>query len=326
MATRLGARFFAGLWLVAVLATPAARANSFLLGAVETPLLQQQAVRPASVQEINKLRAGATNLATLLAAALPGEIVAIPQAQPSNALFSRTVRTNWTVFAYDAATGSVVPNVDITLGGLRHQPLFGGHNHDSAERPKGSLSAYRGNTGPLGLDLNIQYISPEVSGTVYSDAACTGPNGFACFPGQFCSFTTMVPGLVGLPDATYYKKVGIKDIHPASHFGTASFISKLQAAAITYYNTYIDQTSHQLAINDISLPTGGLFDVETPPKVWVPWNPPHGEHRVGRSADIRLVPVDRRGHLRVILRNAGILERPYVEPSHWHVRETATRE
>ena len=176
-----------------------AEGAEYALGAIETDLIGT--AKPTHIDEIRRLRSSASIQAT---SRLLGEIVAIAQVQPSNALLGRVVKTNWTVFAYDVNTGLVVPNVDFILQPLRPAINSGGHDHDSPTRPLGALSAYGGNSGPTGMGLVIQYTSPDVSGTVYSDSSCTGPNGFSCFLGQFYSFTTQVPGLGILdPDMTY---------------------------------------------------------------------------------------------------------------------------
>jgi hypothetical protein len=285
----------------------------YAIGAAPTDLVR--AMRPTTIQELRRLHAQSS----LQAALAPGVVEAIPQAHPSNALLGRVNRYNWTVFAYDVSTGSVVPFVDMVLQPLRHEANSGGHDHDSASRPKGDLSAYGGNTGPSGLDLNIQYTSPEVAGKVFSDSSCTGPNGFACFPGQYYSFTTKVPSLVELGADPTYDLIGSTVTHRSNHWGTASFLAKLRDAATLYYLRYAGQASPRLAINDISLATGGLFDIGAN------WTRPHAEHRIGVVADLRVVPVERIAALRRMLQDVGINGRVLIhvppDPPHWHIRE-----
>ncbi|MEO0297389.1 MAG: hypothetical protein ABIN23_08090 [candidate division WOR-3 bacterium] len=43
---------------------------------------------------------------------------------------------------------------------------------------------------------------------------------------------------------------------------------------------YVDSGGERIYINDLSLPYGGLFDIEGN------WQTPHSEHRLGNNADI----------------------------------------
>lgn len=306
-------------WLLAQMAAAHAQ---YALGAVETKLIGS--TPPTSISDVQSIQSTASGgTPTLAAAVATGEIPALT-AQPSNPLLKRVVRTSWTVFAYDVATGLVVPNVDVTLGQLRHLANSGGHDHDSSLRPKGALSAYGGNTGPSGMDLRIEYSSPEVSGVVYSDASCTGPNGFACFPGSYYSFTTKVPNLEQLMAGPAYDLVGSTSTHSSNHWGTHSFVTKLQQAATLYTLQFSGMPDPKLAINDLALETGGLFDVRGN------WAPPHREHRIGVVGDLRTVSPARRLALKRILVQAGIVGPLLIhvppDPPHWHVREFNTRE
>lgn len=305
-----------------------AQTGPYALGAVETQLLN--ANKPSSISEVRKLQTAAnrqitTQTFTQAAATLePGEVTAITQAQPSNAQLNRTVKTSWTVFAYDVSTGLVVPNVNFTLGQLRHQPNSGGHDHDSVSRPKGELSAFSGNSGPTGLDLTIQYTSPDVSGKVYSDGSCAGPNGFSCFSGYYFSFTTQVPNLQRLDADQTFKLIGSTATHSSNHWGTTSFLAKLREAASMYFLKYEGLPEGQLAINDLSLEFGGLFDIGAN------WKPAHREHRIGVVGDLRVVPVEHISALRKIFRDVGIVGRVLIhappDAPHWHIREYDSRE
>lgn len=103
-----------------------------------------------------------------------------------------------------------------------------------------------------------------------------------------------VPGLIPLPNSVYYDKIGGTNAHhePPSftseddnHWGTSSFISALTQVSREWNQSaeigLIEFDQIPLHINDISLPNGGLFDIEGG------WTPSHDYHRVGRDADIR---------------------------------------
>ncbi len=294
------------------------------LGAIETRILGS--ARPASVGEVRRLQSAKTaqTMSLVQTAALePGEIPALTDAQPSNVILKRLVKTAWTLFAYDVYTSLVVPNVDFKLFPLRHKVNSGGHIHDLDPRPKGDLSAYVGNTGPSGY-IGLQYTSPDVSGTVYSDLSCTGPNGFACFAGQFYSFTTMVPGLQNLGGDLTYDLIGATSTHTSNHWATSSFADKLRSLANLYFLKYDGLTQPKLAINDLSLEQGGLFDIKAN------WATPHREHRIGVVGDLRTVPVQRIAALKQLLRDVGIVGPVLIhsppDPAHWHIREFSTQE
>ena len=84
--------------------------------------------------------------------------------------------------------------------------------------------------------------------------------------------------------ATYYVLVGTTTPHPINHFGKLSTITMLKQIAWNYYiefSTY--PRFSKLAINDMSLRWGGLFDV------YANWQPDHHEHRYGRQVDVRRI-------------------------------------
>jgi hypothetical protein len=100
---------------------------------------------------------------------------------------------------------------------------------------------------------------------------------------SWCFATTIdvgVPGLTSLPDVSpFYVKVrGGAPQHQdaAAFFGTADTIFSL----IEIADEYSDMTTRLLSVNDMSLPKGGLFDINSN------YATPHTWHRVGQSADI----------------------------------------
>jgi hypothetical protein len=219
----------------------------------------------------------------------------------------------------DLVTGAIVPNATMTLGPLHQKPFSGGHDHDSSARPNGSLSVYGGNTGPTGLGLGIAFVSPEASGIVFSAVNCSAPGYLPCGPDNFYEFTVKTPGLVAMLPSQSYDLIGVTLKHKSNHWATQSFAVKLRQVANAYFLQYGSSASPKLAINDISLPDGGLFDVEGD------WRTPHAEHRVGTVADIRTPPVAREKMLKMMLTAAGIVGtvKIHLPPDlpHWHIRE-----
>ncbi len=246
-------------------------------------------------------------------------------AEPSNKQLGREVKTKVTVYAADYQTGLVISDVQFELQPLRRDPNSGGHDHDTDDRPLGNLFPLSGNTGPTANGFVVEYTSPEVSGKVFSDASCSNQyHTFSCFAGQYFSFTTKVPDLVNLDGNIYYDSVGATGEHSSNRWGSVSFLEKLKSAAYGYYPKYFGSTlAPKLAINDINLKWGGLFDI------YGNWSPPHLEHRIGVVADIRTPPSTRATFLREALLVSGIIGPLLIHgppAPHWHVREFPTNE
>lgn len=101
-----------------------------------------------------------------------------------------------------------------------------------------------------------------------------------------------VQNLVELPPASdIYIRCGLTsgcvsdghhdDMHPQPSFGRRELVQKLVGLAAMYRSSLLSQDeSQKLRISDISLPFGGVFDMNHN------WLPPHKSHRKGISADI----------------------------------------
>ena len=241
---------------------------------------------------------------------------------PSNPRVGRESRRVWIFFMYEASTGAVIPNATMVLGPLQPRANSGGHDHDSTNRPKGSLSLHTGFTGASGLEFQSIYTAPEVSGHVQSSISCTAPGYPPCDPGDYFVFVTAVQNLINLPPSSTYKLTGTKPIHVSNHWATASFANKWMTVA----NAYFMEFGAVLSINDISLPTGGMFDINQN------WVPDHYEHRIGITADIGTPPFRNVTFLKSMLLQEGITGRLTIHPPpgppahHWHIREFDTRE
>ncbi|MDO8637588.1 MAG: penicillin-insensitive murein endopeptidase, partial [Dehalococcoidia bacterium] len=133
---------------------------------------------------------------------------------------------------------------------------------------------------------------------------------FGFFSGTF-TIGIIVPGLSELPESSLYDRVGIKPIHPQSHFATSSVLASLTSLAQKYFEAF---PGYKLEINDISLPYGGLFDIN------FDWAPDHVSHRLGTDADVRLVPAGQREKLRRLIYRSG-MSKIIVYSDHWHLRQ-----
>jgi hypothetical protein len=82
----------------------------------------------------------------------------------------------------------------------------------------------------------------------------------------------------------YFELTGATDDHTAAnnHYGIPGLIDALEGISRTFYNRYSLNSANDyiLAYNDMSLPFGGLFDINGN------WRNPHQTHREGRNCDI----------------------------------------
>jgi hypothetical protein len=199
--------------------------------------------------------------------------------------------------------GRIVPNSDITIV---YDPVAnsGGHQHHDASRPKGQYEPESGNTGPDGY-LPVTYTAPEASGLIFSVFTCHTPSGGPCSPS-----IGNVDVSIDLEAANCGNQVGQTATHPTNNYALPSLQAACSSALDDYTARYPGST---LTYNDMSLPWGGLFDIDAT------WAPPHGGHRWGENADFEhdFVPVSRRRVLRQIIRNAGFSI--FDEGDHWHL-------
>ena len=99
--------------------------------------------------------------------------------------------------------------------------------------------------------------------------------------------------------------------------GTQAFLNQLRDLAQLY--TLVVQAllnvSDKLGYNDISLPTGGLFDYRNG------WTKPHSWHRFGMDADVRNIAAGPRRTVFALLAKWKFGVPPIVEgtPPHFHV-------
>lgn len=169
----------------------------------------------------------------------------------------------------------------------------GGHDH--VNQPPANLMGQLVGDRPGGIqvtvttnDLGIGYINytaPEFGG-IFKFAAITNIGGNTLQKAD--TLTVRVPDLILLPESEHYTKVGGTAIHHGppiyleednNHFGNQTTIQTLENIAKSWHTQFPNE--HTLYINDISLPFGGLFDVNGN------WLPEHSSHRTGMDVDIK---------------------------------------
>lgn len=154
----------------------------------------------------------------------------------------------------------------------------------------------------------VDYLLPEVSGLVIVDVFTLSSGGD---PGHMFHLETLYEvrwhdGFIGwnglyysidyrfLPEleqvGEYHKMVRDPDSkfsHPKANYARQSTKNQLKDIAKMYYET----SGYYLSVNDISLPMGGLFDLND--HWWVADTPGNGHvsHRIGSDADINQAPL-----------------------------------
>ena len=268
---------------------------------------------------VNRLNAGVQSLSPLASTPAPAPIYEMtPTNLGPKSLFISTL--TYSIVVINTSTGAIIPNATITLTAPVGRAYSGGHDHDDAARPTGSLTYLTGNTGPSGQDFAPIFTAPEVSGVVDIVGNCSAP-GITCLQDTPLPIAVRVPNLVELGPGTSYLLTGsfgspgVTSQHTQNHFAVSSFVSKLQALGDNYFMYFAGQPNPRLLINDLSLPEGGRFDI------FNNWRSSHQEHRTGISGDIGLVAPQRRSVLKILLLLSGVTGVTYLEPSHWHIRE-----
>lgn len=205
--------------------------------------------------------------------------------------------------------GEPVENQQVTITALMVLADSAGHNHDEAGAQE---------TPPIDSLGTLRHLGPNVNGANNTITAQTDTNGVirlsytASAFGGFIELTAQtvlqgdtlvakdtllvkVPNLIPLPDNTPYLKVGGRCNHYGprlaadpthancrnpdnNHYAPLGVILSTQLIAFAYQDSFPNE--YVLRINDISLPYGGLFDINGT------WKPPHNSHRTGEDVDV----------------------------------------
>jgi hypothetical protein len=205
--------------------------------------------------------------------------------------------TNWYV---SGSEGLVIVH-------LERIPNSGGHNHGGG--PVGVASPSRFTlSGPYPQNRRVTVRTPTAAGTIRMRT--TFSNGSI----DEDYIEVVVPDLVSLNSSRKIVLVGSTSAHPANHYGTQTMVKGLEQLADKFFEKF----RLPLYINDMSLASGGLFDISGA------WKSPHKTHRRGREADIRSVTMsaDQKTFFGEAARSMGfraVLENPDSANEHWHV-------
>jgi hypothetical protein len=192
----------------------------------------------------------------------------------------------------------------------------GGHNHNGA-KPVGIFSNTTNTT-----DINGSFATNYTPSSFGGSETIRIVSVLLPTASDSRNITTCVPNLVLLPVSADYDQVGGTISHPGppmpnepntNHWGTQTLIDSIIDLATAYNNRFANGPN--LGFNDMSLPLGGLFDINGN------WTTPHRTHREGHNVDLRinnLNTVRRRWLRREIGNNFdGLLD----EGNHWHLTQ-----
>jgi hypothetical protein len=185
----------------------------------------------------------------------------------------------------------------------------GGHVHGGGGRPKGSVGS------------NAVSVFDGVGHKTFTSSPVSGIETVSVKIHEVTKSTLVfvgVPNLQPLGGGNYYELTGGRTEHPAgtNHFGTPQAVSAMPLIASDYHAAF--STADTLWYNDMSLQTGGLFDITGA------WMSPHSEHRLGINCDVTAsrVPSANRSTLLAIflIRGSTRTGDEVLSLNHWHLR------
>ena len=155
---------------------------------------------------------------------------------------------------------------------------IGGHNHVSPPPPPITFIDVFGQTttscktDSSSGECSVLLVAPDVSGSYIVVASSADAQD------QTKGLLVAAPGLFQMTFTPPFTiPSGFKPIHPSNHFGSLALNARLVLLSSSYYAN----KRKALVINDMSLPSGGIFDLDAN------WRAPrHVYHQTGHSVDI----------------------------------------
>lgn len=200
----------------------------------------------------------------------------------------------------------------------------GGHEHFDEDKPVGTLKIngvetdtyeYFSNTD---TEHTLTYTASPFSGdVVLKTSNCTNEGNFLSNPcfNEYRLIHVKKTGLTRLTASTNYTLIGGSStgntIHPYNHFANANmttFINKLSKEWI--------KSNPRLRINDISLKSGGHFDVGG---TWTVSGTGHKQHIFGNDVDIAFVGKTNEPKFKKLVHMLGNVRFYLVHNNHHHI-------
>ncbi len=181
-----------------------------------------------------------------------------------------------TVTAYDCGA---IPNLAFTID--RQFALAGGHvGHGTTPSldDVSSMDAYSGTTGANGRWTTTLHAGEIASAMEYTPSAANLEG--SPFTGHPVTVTTGFVSLIDPGPTTGLRYTGQTATHPNNHNGSVELHFFVRDLATNYNNDADPGDQGSFGLNDMSLPLGGVFDIQAG------WSPPHSRHRFGTDCDI----------------------------------------
>jgi hypothetical protein len=184
----------------------------------------------------------------------------------------------------------------------------GGHSHGVGSTDPiaaGTITPQSGTLqGNYPQNLIQTYRAGEVCGTV-KDVSTVGPNTFTSF------YTISAGGFTPLVAGTGVVLVGSTGAHPDNHYGTSDLNNKTNQLGAAFYT----QFSKSIYVNDMSLNSGGLFDINGD------FGTPHVTHRDGTHVDMNWsgMTEQEREWFKLKAESIGFVVEIHPNPTHWHL-------
>lgn len=231
---------------------------------------------------------------------------------------------------FDRSTGLPIPGTIFRFESLYAHPYSGGHDHlyedDEAYengneyyRPTGSV--YPPEETRDDGTATMRFTAPEVSGYITLTTSCNHPN---YNPARYSILINVTyPGLIPMPEGNNYKLIGswgmdyVTSMHVNNHNARPDVVQSLKNIADAFATAY---PGKKVFYNDMSLPSGGHFDIGNK------WKNSHKSHRFGNDVDVH--PPEPQNRL-VFFGSAigtGIsmlineLNKDKNRTTHWHMR------
>ncbi|MFM9879362.1 MAG: hypothetical protein ACKVOO_03000 [Burkholderiaceae bacterium] len=159
----------------------------------------------------------------------------------------------------------------------------GGHDHNDATRPRGSLSIAQGTTDVNG-EVKVTFTASQIAGTHTISATC----GNCINSPASKAIRVKVPDLVDIFTLPYQDAqwaipgVGQRAEHTDNHYLTVAAATRLLDISRRFRQIW--PTAPRLTLNDASLVWGGKFDIDG---TWETNPRRHAEHRLGDNIDVR---------------------------------------
>ncbi len=227
---------------------------------------------------------------------------------------------------YVCGNPNPVPNLPCTLW-VYTNTNSGYHTHNSPERlalasPPAMVT---GNTGPNGTSFRLLHKWPvdarEVATVFVAPLpGCDDRDTLKWCVRDSAGWNSQKPTFDSLPPSGYYERRSGADnvsrhVFPFNLYGRRPLIDSLTTVAMRFRERYPRPPGPLLGYNDMSLPWGGIFDIDNA----TAWKRPHCWHRNGLVCDVRTSNLDNQNRItlnNLLLNAAFLINRK--EKSHFH--------